>query len=72
MSERLTTVQFTDHDAVTFHGRVCRYDAISRFREYHRREIEISQRALSATDAELMVHTYLGPYARRDIEEVTE
>lgn len=45
---------------------------IDRFRRHYKRSLAEAEAALALTDDELAVRTYLGLYAMRNIEEVTE
>jgi hypothetical protein len=45
---------------------------LAAFRRHHERQIEIANYALSLTDAELIVETFTGTWARNNPKEVTE
>jgi hypothetical protein len=79
MSERETSIRPRDPEvdrgnlrgmAIAAYGRVSRVEMIQRYRDYHRRALESAQIALSLTDDELIVETYLGPFAQKNLEEV--
>jgi len=44
---------------------------IPQFRAYHERQLAEAQAALDVPDEELEVTTYLGAYARRNLQHVT-
>lgn len=79
MSDRMTSIRPRTADpgnlkgmAISAWGRVSRAEMIERFRDYHLRQIANSYEALALHDDQLIVETYLGPYAQRNREEVTE
>jgi len=79
MSERMTSIHpRKDVEGDTFgmgyanYGRKTRTEMIEKFREYFENQRAQAELALSLTDDQLVVHTYLGPYAMRNREEVTE
>lgn len=54
------------------HGRRSRSEMIERFRSYFEYQRQQAEFALSLADEELIVETYLGSWAMRNCEEVTE
>jgi hypothetical protein len=52
-------------------GRKTRAEMIAEYRRYYRSQAIEAQSALALTDEDLIVETYLGPYAQRNREEVT-
>ena len=51
-------------------GRRTHAEMVSLYRAYHERQLAESQAALAVPDGELVVETYLGPYAQRNRERV--
>lgn len=81
MSELMTHVGPRDKDAIphpimgtgiSAYGRHARTEMITRFRDYHQKNLERAQAALALTDDELIVTIYRGSYAQRGKTEVTE
>jgi len=54
------------------YGRHSRADMLRRFREHYRHELEKAQYALSVSGDELIVETFLGPWAMRNVQEVSD
>lgn len=79
MSDRLTRVSPRErlelgNRAVTglaHHGHHTRPEMINKFRDYWQGQLELAQAALALTDDELIVETYLGPWAMKNRKEVT-
>lgn len=53
-------------------GRETRAVMIFRFRRHYQRQLEQAVAALALNDDQLIVKTYIGPYARKNEQEVTE
>lgn len=53
-------------------GRKTRAEMIASFRRHYRQQLEEAQAALALTEDQLIVKTYIGPWARKDEQEVTE
>jgi len=53
-------------------GRQTRAEMIERYRRHYQRQLEEAQAALALTDEQLIVKTYIGPWARKNEQEVTE
>lgn len=72
MSDRQTAIRGTGVDTIVAWGRKSRPEMIEQFRRHYRHQLDQAQRALALADEELLVETYLGPYARRNSQVVTE
>lgn len=74
MSERYTEIRPKHRKilvaGVVVNGRVSRKDMISEFRKHYRRSLREAARALELSDDDLIVKTYLGVHAIRDVEVV--
>ena len=54
------------------YGRRTRAEMIEQYRRHYQRKLDDAQAALAVPDEDLEVVTYLGLYARRKLEVVTE
>jgi hypothetical protein len=54
------------------HGRKTRAEMIELFRRRYRQQLEEAQAALALTDDDLIVRTYVGAWARKNEQVVTE
>lgn len=73
MSERMTSVHAPgNNSAYASWGRLTRAEAISEWRRYYEGLRDEAAKALATPDEDLIVETYLGPYAMKNREEVTE
>jgi hypothetical protein len=54
------------------HGRKTRAEMLTKWRDYYERQKQEAELALDLADDELTVHTFLGTWARRNEEEVTD
>ena len=57
---------------LSVYGRETRAAMIERYRRHKQRELEEAQAALALTDEQLIVKTYIGAWARKNEQEVTE
>lgn len=71
MSERLTSVSAPGVGGIADCGRKTRAEMIEQFRRYYECQLAEAERALAMPDADLVVETYLGPWAMRNREVVT-
>lgn len=53
-------------------GRKTRSEMIERYRRHYQKQLEEAQAALALSDEQLIVKTYIGPWARKNEQEVTE
>ena len=80
MSDRITRIRTRNPigpaphrvAAISDYGRKTRAEMINIYRAHYQRQIERAQAALTIPDDELIVETYLGPWAMKNKEEVTE
>lgn len=66
MSDRMTGIRGPDGSGIDEWGRVSRADMIRRYRAFYDRQRAQAEAALAATDDELTVETFLGPYAQKN------
>ena len=75
MSDRQTSIRPRDRSirvgGYVAWGRKTRAEMLAEYRRYYRVLAIKAQTALALSDDELIVETYLGPYAQRRREEVT-
>jgi hypothetical protein len=82
MSDRLTSIgpraeyRRTESGVVivgmSVYGRETRVEMIRQYRAAKQRDLEEAQAALALTDEQLIVKTYVGAWARKNEQEVTE
>ncbi len=80
MSERMTSIRPKGRVTVgrgavsgtAAYGRHSRAEMIADYRAYYRWQADEAAAALAVVDDDLIVETYTGFYARRNVEEVTE
>lgn len=71
MSERMTSVRRRGQGGgIAESGRRTRAEMVERYRAYYAQQLAEARDALAATDEDLIVETYLGPWAMRNREEV--
>lgn len=51
-------------------GRLTRPQMIARYRDHYQRQLADAQKALDVADEDILVRTYLGPWAMKNIEVV--
>jgi len=74
MSERMTGIQGPKGSGVGLedYGRKTRPEMLATYRRYYQHQLEQAQTALALTDDQLTVTTYLGSWAGRNPQVVTE
>ena len=76
MSDRITSIRPRDRSlhisGVADNGRKTRAEMIELYRSHYQHQLEQAQKCLSIPDDELIVTTYLGPFAMKNVQEVTE
>lgn len=70
MSDRVTRVTGPSGAGLDLWGRATRAGAIAEYRKHYARELAQAAAALDASDDELIVETFLGPYAQKNRETV--
>lgn len=70
MSDRMTGVCAHGVGGVADFGRKTRAEMIQQYRDYYEHQRDEAIRALAVADSELVVETYLGPYAMKNREVV--
>jgi hypothetical protein len=57
---------------LSVYGRKTRADMLAYWRRHYQRQLEEAQAALALTDDQLIVKTYVGAFAQKNVQEVTE
>jgi hypothetical protein len=70
MSDRMTEISSPGNQGIGEWGSVSREDMIRRYRAYYEHVLKDAQEALSYADEDLVVETFLGPHARKNLEVV--
>lgn len=71
MSDRMTSIRPTDQErraqgiGLQYYGLRTRAEMLKQFRAMYERELEKAQYALSLSDDELIVETFVGPWAQK-------
>lgn len=75
MSERITGItppKSAGAHGIQDSGRRTRAEMIAQYRYHYEYQLEEAKRALAVPDGELLVETYLGPWARKRREVVID
>lgn len=70
MSERMTEADAPGVTGLAEWGRKTRAEMIAAFRRFHQERLDEAMKALALPDDQITTTTYLGPYARRNEQEV--
>jgi len=69
MSDRITQIEAVGHPnrhGLQEWGAQTRQEMIDKYRAHYQRELEMAQAALAVPDEDLVVETFLGPYAMKN------
>lgn len=71
MSERMTGISAPGISGIAESGRKTRAEMIPLFRTYYEQQRVEAEKALALSDEDLVVETYLGPWAMKNREVVS-
>jgi hypothetical protein len=70
VSDRLTSATAPGIAGVADYGRKSRAEMVSQFKRYYRQQLREAEQALAIADEDIVVETFLGPYAMKNREVV--
>jgi len=72
MSDRMTSVSAPGIQGFAEYGRLSRKEMVDKFLKHYERKLFEAQKALATPHDEIIVETYIGVYAMRNLRRVTE
>ncbi|WP_269939046.1 hypothetical protein [Arthrobacter sp. HY1533] len=72
MSDRMTEAHAAGGYGIATYGRKTRPEMIAKYRAHYEFQLRKATEALAKTDDEIVVSTYVGPWARTNEKVVTE
>jgi hypothetical protein len=72
MSDRMTEAHAPGGFGIAAYGRKTRAEMLAKYRKHYEFQLRKAAEALAKTDEEIVVSTYVGPWARTNEKVVTE